>query len=69
MTLRRWATAFIQLGLILLAVGALPAIAMGIFAPSANALVPALLSLTVAPLGALVFAIGAIMWIIALIRR
>lgn len=69
MTLNRWAIAFLQLGLILLAVGALPAIAMGLIAPSANALVPALLSLTVAPLGALVLAIGVVMWIVARLRR
>ncbi|WP_404402783.1 hypothetical protein [Pelagibacterium halotolerans] len=69
MTLGRWAIAFLQLGLLLLAVGALPAVAMGIFAPSANALVPALLSLTVAPLGVAVLAVGAIMWIVALLKR
>lgn len=69
MSLKRWGLAFMQLGLLLLAIGLLPAVAMGIFAPSANALLPALLSLSVAPLGGVCFLVGAIMWAVALVRR
>lgn len=69
MTLHRWSIAFLQLGLLLLAVGALPALGMMLIAPGANAPVPVLLSLTVAPLGAVSLLAGAVMWAVALARR
>ena len=69
MTTQRWAIAFLQLGLLLLAVGALPALVMGILAPTSNALLPMLLSLTVAPLGALVILTGAVLWVAGRLQR
>lgn len=69
MSLKRWSFAFMQLGLLLLAIGLLPALGMMIFAPGSNALLPALLSLTVAPLGGLCLATGLVMWLVAMVRR
>lgn len=69
MSLKRWSYAFLQLGGVLLAIGLLPALAMMVFAPTSSAMVPALLSLTVAPLGALCFVVGLLMLLVALIRR
>lgn len=69
MTLKRWGTAFLQLGALLLAIGLLPALFMAVFMPGAPALVPALLSLSVAPLGAVCFIAGLVMWAIGLARR
>ncbi|WP_196257929.1 hypothetical protein [Pelagibacterium limicola] len=68
MTLRRWSFAFLQLGGLLLAIGLLPAIAMMAVAPGADAMVPVLLSLTVAPLGVVCFLVGVGMWMVALKR-
>lgn len=69
MTLKRWGLAFLQLGLLLLAIGLLPALGMMVLAPAANAMVPALLSLTVAPLGALCLVAGLVMWSVGVVRR
>lgn len=69
MSLSRWGVAFIRLGLVLLAVGLLPALFMGLFMPATPALIPALLSLSVAPLGGLCLFAGLVMWTIALVRR
>lgn len=69
MSLSRWGIAFIRLGLLLLAVGLLPALFMGFFMPATPAVIPALLSLSVGPLGALCLLAGLVMWMIALVRR
>lgn len=69
MSLKRWGIAFLQLGALLLAIGLLPALFMGLFMPSTAALVPALLSLTVAPLGAVCLTAGLLMWAFGLARR
>lgn len=69
MTLKRWSFAFLQLGGLLLAIGLLPAIAMGALAPTANAMVPALLSLTVAPLGFVCFLVGTAMFMVSLAQK
>lgn len=69
MTLKRWGYAFLQLGGLLLAIGLLPALAMMALAPGADAMVPALLSLTVAPLGFVCFLVGVAMWMAGLARR
>lgn len=68
MSLKRWGIAFLQLGGLLLAVGLLPALFMAIVMPAAPALVPALLSLSAAPLGALCALIGLLMWLIGVVR-
>lgn len=69
MSLKRWGIAFLQLGALLLAIGLLPALFMGVFMPTTAALVPALLSLTVAPLGAVCLIAGLVMWAIGWARR
>ncbi len=69
MTLRRWSYAFLQLGGLLVAIGLLPAIVMMAVAPGSDAMLPVLLSLTVAPLGVVCFLVGAAMWMVALVRR
>ena len=68
MTFKRWGLAFIRLGALLLAIGVLPAIIMAVLMPSAT-LIPTLLLLSVAPLGAVVTAAGLVMWLVALLRR
>lgn len=69
MSLQRWGLAFVQLGALLLAIGLLPAVFMAIFLPSTPALIPALLSVSVAPPGAVCFTVGLLMWGIGLARR
>ena len=69
MRLKRWGIAFLQLGALLLAIGLLPVLVTGLLFPGANPLVPILLSLTVAPLGAVSFALGLAMWGIGLVRQ
>lgn len=69
MTLKRWSFAFLQLGGLLVAIGLLPAIAMGALAPSTDALLPALLSLTVAPLGFVCFLTGVAMFMVWLAKK
>lgn len=69
MALKRWGTAFLQLGALLLAIGLLPMIIMGMLLPEAAMTVPILLSLSVAPLGALCLVTGLVMWAIGAVRR
>ena len=70
MSLARWGTAFLKLGLLLLAIGLLPALVMAVVFPSATpAAIPALLSLSVAPLGGICLLAGLAMWAIGAARR
>lgn len=69
MTLKRWGIAFLQLGGLLLAIGLLPALAMMALAPGVQAMLPALLSLTVAPLGFVCFLADVAMWTVGLAKR
>jgi len=69
MSLKRWGIAFLQLGALLLAIGLLPALFMGLVMPTTPAPVPALLSLSVAPLGAVCFIAGLVTWALGLVRR
>jgi hypothetical protein len=62
-----WAKLFLRLGLVLLAVGVLPLLATQIFA--FDPLIPLLLSLSVAPLGAVVLVVAIILFLAALGRR
>lgn len=64
-----WAKAFLRLGLVLLAIGVLPAVAFAVFLPQADPLIPALLSLTIAPLGAVVLVVAFILFLVAVFRR
>lgn len=69
MRLYRWGIAFIQLGALLLAVGLMPLVVMTTLFPGVSTLVPVLLSLSVAPLGALCLISGLAMWAIGAARR
>ncbi|MFD1943193.1 hypothetical protein [Paradevosia shaoguanensis] len=64
-----WASAFLWLGIVLLAIGVVPALAFAFFLPQADPLVPALLSLTVAPLGAVMLLIGIILYLVVAFQR
>jgi uncharacterized membrane protein YiaA len=64
-----WSQAFAKLGALLLVIGAGPAlIGLWLF-PQWDPLIPALLSLTVAPIGALCLVAGIILWLVGLARR
>ncbi|AEQ52167.1 hypothetical protein [Pelagibacterium halotolerans] len=69
MRLSRWGIAFMQLGVLLLAIGLLPLVVMATLFPGASTLVPVLLSLSVAPLGGLCLISGFVMWAIGTVRR
>ena len=69
MRLSRWGIAFIQLGALLLAIGSVPFGIMATLFPGVSALVPVLLSLSVAPLGGLCLLAGLVMWGIGAVRR
>ena len=69
MRLSRWGIAFIQLGARLLAIGLVPFGIMATLFPGVSALVPVLLSLSVAPLGGLCLLAGLVMWGIGAVRR
>lgn len=62
MTLARWGVAFLRLGALLLAIGLVPALFVAVFMPATPPLIPALLSLSVAPLGAVCLIAGLLMW-------
>jgi hypothetical protein len=64
-----WSYVFLKLGLLLLVLGAAPVLIAGLLFPGADPLVPVLLSLSVAPLGALSLLAGAIMWVVGRIQR
>lgn len=64
-----WAKAFLRLGLVLLAIGVLPVVAFAVFLPQADPLIPAMLSLTIAPLGVVVLVVAFILFLVAVFRR
>ncbi|WP_417583869.1 hypothetical protein [Pelagibacterium sp.] len=68
MTTFRWGIAFIQLGMLLLAIGLVPLAIMALLFPGVSNLVPVLLSLSVAPLGGLCLIAGLVMWGIGKVR-
>lgn len=67
--LYRWSLVLMALGGLLLVIGAGPAFILGMIAPSADATTVALLSLTVAPLGAVVLVVGVLFWLLATFMR
>lgn len=69
MTLKRWGIAFLQLGALLLAIGFVPVGLMTILSPSDPGALPILLSLSVAPLGAVCLIAGLLLWTIGAVRR
>jgi hypothetical protein len=63
-----WARLTLRLGLVLLAIGVLPALAVRYVFTGVDALIPALLLFSVAPLGGLVLAIALILFLVVLVR-
>jgi len=64
-----WAKVFLRLAIVLLAVGLIPLLAVAIIFTGISPLVPVMLSLFVAPLGALLVLIALILFLAALLRR
>jgi hypothetical protein len=63
-----WAKLTLRLALVLLAVGLLPVIAVGTLFAGVNPIVPVLLSVTVAPLGAFCLLVALILFLAAWVR-
>ena len=64
-----WSKLLLRLALLLLALGLLPVVLVGTVFPEVDPLVPVLLSLTVAPLGALLLVAAVILFLAALLRQ
>ena len=64
-----WAKALLRLGLVLLAIGVLPALLVQCVFSGFDALIPAMLLVSVAPIGGLSLAIAVILFLVALVRR
>ncbi len=64
-----WAKALLRLGVVLLAVGLIPLLATQYIFTQLDQLVPGLLAIMVAPLGAFVVVLAAILFLAALLRR
>jgi polyferredoxin len=64
-----WAKMLLRLGLVLLGVGIVPAFLVQYVFTGFDALIPALLLFSVAPLGAVTVAIAVILFLVALVRR
>ena len=64
-----WARMLLRLALVLLAVGLLPALAVQYVFTDFDALIPALLLFSVAPLGAIVLVVAVILFLAAWVRR
>jgi hypothetical protein len=64
-----WVRALFRLGLVLLAIGAIPALLVKYVFPDFDALIPAMLLITVAPFGVLCLVVSIILFLAALVRR
>ena len=64
-----WAMLLLRLGLVLLAIGILPALAVQYVFTEFDALIPALLLFSAATMGAIVLAVAAILFLAAWVRR
>ena len=64
-----WAKVVLRLALVLLGVGILPALVARFVFAGFDALIPALLLFTVAPLGVVSLAVALILFLAALVRR
>jgi polyferredoxin len=64
-----WAKALLRLGLVLLAIGILPALLVQYVFTDFDALIPAMLLVSVAPIGGLSLAVAVILFLVALVRR
>jgi hypothetical protein len=64
-----WAKIMLRLSLVLLAVGTVPAILVQYVLTGFDALIPAMLLFSVAPIGVLVLAVALILFLAAWVRR
>jgi hypothetical protein len=64
-----WAKMLLRLGLVLIAVGAIPALLVQYVFTGFDALIPAMLLFSAAPLGAIILVIALILFLAALVRR
>ena len=64
-----WAKVLLRLGLVLVAVGTIPALLVQYVFTGIDALIPAMLLFSAAPLGAIVLVIALILFLAALVRR
>jgi hypothetical protein len=64
-----WAALLLRLGLVLLALGVVPALLVQYVFTGFDALIPAMLLFSVAPIGGLITAIALILFLAALARR
>ncbi|HVY51202.1 MAG TPA: hypothetical protein VHA07_06520 [Devosia sp.] len=64
-----WARLMLRLAVVLLALGLLPLLAVGTLFTGLSPVIPVMLSLTVAPLGALSLLAAAILFLAAWVRR
>ena len=64
-----WAKVMLRLGLVLLLVGVGPLLVLQFLLPQMDPIVPVLLSVMVAPLGAIFLGIAIILFLVALVRR
>jgi polyferredoxin len=67
--LKLWAMMLLRLGLVLLAVGVVPALLVQYVFTGFDALIPAMLLFSAAPLGALVLLVALILFLAGLVRR
>lgn len=64
-----WAKLFLRLAIVLLAVGLVPILAVATIFSGVSPLIPVMLSLLVAPLGALCLLVSLILFLAAALRR
>jgi hypothetical protein len=64
-----WAKILLRLGLVLVAIGVIPALLVQYVFTGFDALIPAMLLFSAAPLGAVVLIIALILFLAALVRR
>ena len=67
--LKIWSKALLRLALVLLAIGLLPLLAITTILQGVSPLIPVLLSVSVAPIGAVCLLAAAILFLAALLRR
>jgi hypothetical protein len=65
MTLNRWARMFLVTGGIMFSIGMVPLLMVNFLFPGSTSLIPMMLSLLVAPVGALILATGLVIWAVA----
>jgi polyferredoxin len=64
-----WSRMLLRLAVLLLALGLVPLLVVGTVLPQFDPLIPVMLSLTLAPLGAVLLVVAVILFLAALVRR